>query len=93
MRETYENDTEFDLAYVTLVYLTFLPSLILPWFYTRWILIGTKPNIITGSLTKPNIITGTLTKPNISTGTLTKPNIIKGNLTKPNKTNGPGSPR
>merc|ERR1711962_32453 len=38
--ETQENDTELDLAYVVLVFVTFLPSLILPAFYSRWILIG-----------------------------------------------------
>ncbi len=38
--ETYENDTEFDLTYMVLVFVTFLPTLILPWFYAHWILIG-----------------------------------------------------
>ena len=38
--ETYENDTQFDLTYMVLVFVTFLPTLILPWFYAHWILIG-----------------------------------------------------
>jgi cytochrome bd-type quinol oxidase subunit 2 len=40
--ETYENDTQFDLTYMVLVFITFLPTLILPWFYAHWILIGKK---------------------------------------------------
>ncbi|XP_023338658.1 uncharacterized protein LOC111709266, partial [Eurytemora carolleeae] len=38
--ETYENESAYDLAYGILVFITFLPTLILPFFYSRWILIG-----------------------------------------------------
>jgi len=38
--ESDENDAALDLAYVVLVFITFLPTLILPAFYVRWILIG-----------------------------------------------------
>ena len=41
--ETYENESAYDLAYGILVFITFLPTLILPFFYSRWILIGNQP--------------------------------------------------
>ena len=40
--ESDENDAALDLAYVVLVFITFLPTLILPAFYVRWILIGNR---------------------------------------------------
>ena len=38
--ETYENDSLFDLAYIICVWITFLPTVSLPWFYSHWVLIG-----------------------------------------------------
>ena len=40
MTETYDNDAHFDLTYIICVWITFLPTVSLPWFYAHWVLIG-----------------------------------------------------
>ena len=46
MTETYENDSHFDLTYIILVWITFLPTVTLPWFYARWVLIGSLSRVL-----------------------------------------------
>ena len=38
--ETYENDDEFDITYIIIVWIAFLPTLVVPWFIAHWLLIG-----------------------------------------------------
>ena len=40
LTETYDNDAHFDLTYIICVWITFLPTVTLPWFYAHWVLIG-----------------------------------------------------
>ncbi len=40
MTETYDNDDHFDITYIIIVWVAFLPTLIVPWFVAHWILIG-----------------------------------------------------
>ena len=44
--ETYENDSHFDLTYIIFVWFTFLPTVTLPWFYARWVLIGSLSRVL-----------------------------------------------
>ena len=46
MTETYENDSHFDLTYIIFVWITFLPTVTLPWFYARWMLIGSFSRVL-----------------------------------------------
>ena len=46
MTETYDNDTHFDLTYIVCVWITFLPTVTLPWFYSRWVLIGSLSKLL-----------------------------------------------
>ena len=38
--ETYDNDDHFDITYVIIVWFAFLPTVIVPWFISHWLLIG-----------------------------------------------------
>ena len=38
--ETYENESLYDLAYIICVWITFLPTVSLPWFCSHWVLMG-----------------------------------------------------
>ena len=40
MTETYDNDDHFDITYVIIVWFAFLPTVIVPWFISHWLLIG-----------------------------------------------------
>ena len=44
--ETYENDSHFDLTYIIFVWITFLPTVTLPWFLARWVLIGSLSRVL-----------------------------------------------
>ena len=46
MTETYENDSHFDLTYIIFVWITFLPTVTLPWFYAHWVLIGSLSRVL-----------------------------------------------
>ena len=46
MTETYENDSHFDLTYILCVWITFLPTVTLPWFYAHWVLIGSLSRLL-----------------------------------------------
>ena len=46
MTETYENDSHFDLTYIIFVWITFLPTVTLPWFYAHWVLIGSLSRML-----------------------------------------------
>ena len=46
MTETYENDSHFDLTYILCVWITFLPTVSLPWFYSHWVLIGSLSRLL-----------------------------------------------
>ena len=46
MTETYENDSHFDLTYIITVWITFLPTVTLPWFYAHWVLIGSLSRVL-----------------------------------------------
>merc|ERR1719458_98953 len=43
--ETYDNDDHFDLVYIIFVWITFLPTVLLPWFYAHWVLIGSLSRV------------------------------------------------
>ena len=43
--ETYENDDEFDITYIIIVWIAFLPTLVVPWFIAHWLLIGKQKNL------------------------------------------------
>ena len=38
--ETYDNEHDFDITYIIIVWLAFLPTVIIPWFVAHWLLIG-----------------------------------------------------
>lgn len=38
--EKYENDGHFDYSYIIIVWVAFLPTILIPWIFTHWILIG-----------------------------------------------------
>ena len=38
--ETYDNDDYYDVTFVVIVFISFLPSVFMPWFFVHWILIG-----------------------------------------------------
>lgn len=38
--ETYDNEDHFDITYIVIVYVAFVPTLVIPWFFAHWILIG-----------------------------------------------------
>ena len=38
--ETYANDDFYDVTFVVIVFISFLPSVFTPWFFVHWILIG-----------------------------------------------------
>ena len=38
--ETYANDDYYDVTFVVIVFISFLPSVFTPWFFVHWILIG-----------------------------------------------------
>ncbi|TRY77110.1 hypothetical protein TCAL_00042 [Tigriopus californicus] len=38
--EKYENDGHFDYSYIIIVWVAFLPTILVPWIFTHWILIG-----------------------------------------------------
>ena len=44
--ETYENDSHFDLTYILCVWITFLPTVTLPWLYAHWVLIGSLSRLL-----------------------------------------------
>ena len=46
MTETYDNDSHFDLTYIIFVWITFLPTVTLPWFYAHWVLIGSLSRVL-----------------------------------------------
>ena len=46
MTETYENDSHFDLTFIIFVWITFLPTVTLPWFYAHWVLIGSLSRVL-----------------------------------------------
>ena len=46
MTETYENDIHFDLTFIIFVWITFLPTVTLPWFYAHWVLIGSLSRVL-----------------------------------------------
>ena len=43
--ETYENDDHFDITYIVIVWFAFLPTVIVPWFISHWLLIGTLKKV------------------------------------------------
>ena len=45
--ETYENDDEFDITYIIIVWIAFLPTLVVPWFIAHWLLIGKQKKKLT----------------------------------------------
>ena len=38
--DSYSSDSPLDLLYIVFVFITFLPTVIIPWFYAHWVLIG-----------------------------------------------------
>ena len=46
MIETYEDDSHFDLTFIIFVWITFLPTVTLPWFYAHWVLIGSLSRVL-----------------------------------------------
>ena len=52
LTETYDNDAHFDLTYIICVWITFLPTVTLPWFYAHWVLIGSLSRSVPNSLVR-----------------------------------------
>ena len=50
LTETYDNDAHFDLTYIICVWITFLPTVTLPWFYAHWVLIGSLSRSVPNTL-------------------------------------------
>ena len=46
MTETYESDSHFDLTFIIFVWITFLPTVTLPWFYAHWVLVGSLSRVL-----------------------------------------------
>ena len=42
--ETYENDDQLDITYVVIVWIAFLPTVVVPCFFAHWIYIGSITN-------------------------------------------------
>ena len=52
LTETYDNDSHFDLTYIICVWITFLPTVTLPWFYAHWVLIGSLSRSVPNTLVR-----------------------------------------
>ena len=52
LTETYDNDAHFDLTYIICVWITFLPTVTLPWFYAHWVLIGSLSRSVPNTLVR-----------------------------------------
>ena len=62
--ETYDNEHDFDVTYIIIVWLAFLPTVIIPWFVAHWLLIGAwrkdrfVPYLQNGNSSQQHILNG-----------------------------------
>ena len=62
--ETYDNEHDFDITYIIIVWLAFLPTVIIPWFVAHWLLIGSwrkdrfVPYLGNGNSSQQHILNG-----------------------------------
>ena len=62
--ETYDNEHDFDITYIIIVWLAFLPTVIIPWFVAHWLLIGSwrkdrfVPYLRNGNSSQQHILNG-----------------------------------